>query len=147
MIEKIDFTYFRPHPGMPMYDPSTYPDIKIATVSNQWVKMMYFKREGDYIPGHEHTFDHLTLLAKGSVEVQVNEEKTTFVAPALIFIQKNTAHQICALEAGSIACCIHALRDGEAVEDIISTDMIPRGVDPLSMINDFNLTPLAKPLA
>lgn len=144
-VEKTDFIEFKPDINMPGYDPRTSPSIKLATVSNVWVKMMTFAKTGDYIPGHLHTFDHLTLLSKGSVEVLVNGQTSEFSAPALILITKDTKHQITALEPGTIISCIHALRGGDVSSDIISEDMLPKGTSPLGIITNYNLTPLVEP--
>lgn len=120
----------------------TSPEIKFATISNVWIKMMTFKNVGDFIPGHKHTFDHPTLLSQGSVEVLVENETTKFSAPAIIYIEKEKVHKITALEPNTVACCIHALRNGNGVDDIISEDMIPKGVNAHRVIVDYNLKPV-----
>ena len=123
---------------------SNSPDLKIASVSNLWVKMMHFNKAGDFIPGHAHTFDHISLLSTGSVEVLVEKESTIFTAPAIIYIKKELTHRITALESGTVVSCIHALRDGLGAGDIISEDMLPKGVNPHSVVTDYNLTSLIK---
>jgi mannose-6-phosphate isomerase-like protein (cupin superfamily) len=144
-VESINFQEFKPSIGLPGYDPLTAPDVQLATVSNQWVKVMSFKKVGDYIPGHIHNFDHISLLVSGSVEVLVNGQTTMFEAPKLIYIQKGTQHQITALTALTVLACIHALRDDLVSENIIAEDMIPRGASPLSTISDFNLARITQP--
>jgi len=144
-VESVDFQQFEPAVGLPGYDPRTSPNIQMAVVSNQWVKLMHFSKVGDYVPGHLHNFDHISLLSKGSVEVLVNSETTVFEAPTLIYIKKGTKHQITALAPDTVLACIHALRDSEVSENIIAEDMIPRGSDPLSVISDFKLAPIAQP--
>ena len=67
---------------------NTDPEIKFATISNVWIKMMTFKQPGDYMQGHKHLFDHPTLVSQGSVEVEVDGELTTFTDPAIIYIEK-----------------------------------------------------------
>jgi hypothetical protein len=37
-------------------------------------------------------------------------------------------HELVALEDNTVAYCIHALRDGNGVDDIVSPDMVPSGV-------------------
>lgn len=144
-VQQVNFIEHNLPADMPGHNPDTHPDIKIGTVSNLWIKMMYFKKAGDFIPGHVHLFDHTSLLSRGSVEVTVNGETTKFVAPAIIYIQRENIHKITALEDATVVSCVHALRDGAGVEDIISEDMIPRGINPLGIITDFNLTKLAMP--
>lgn len=104
------------------------PHVKIGLVSNLWSKQMHFIKAGDTEQGHSHIFDHLTLLAKGALRVNVEGKDTEFVAPHMIYIQKNKIHQLVALEDDTIAYCIHALRDGNGVDDILDPSMIPNGV-------------------
>lgn len=90
---------------------------------------MHFVKAGDRNEGHVHNFDHITLLSKGSVEVDVEGQKTTFTAPHMIYIAKGKRHFLTALEDGTIASCLHALRTGEREEDVLDPSMIPAGVD------------------
>lgn len=109
------------------------PESHMACVSNLWVRMMHFKKAGDQNEGHEHNFDHITLLAKGSVEVDVEGQKTVFKAPHLIYITAGKRHFLKALEDDTIASCLHALRTGEREEDILDPSMVPAGVNPQTL--------------
>jgi quercetin dioxygenase-like cupin family protein len=104
------------------------PETHMTCVSNLWVRMMHFKKAGDQNEGHIHNFDHITLLSKGSVEVNVEGHKTTFTAPHLIYIAAGKRHFLTALEDDTTASCLHALRTGEREEDIIDPSMVPAGV-------------------
>jgi len=106
----------------------SYPENKMVCVSNLWIRQMHFVKAGDQNEGHVHNFDHITLLSKGSVEVNVEGNVSQFKAPHLIYITKGKAHFIKALEDDTIACCVHALRTGEREEDILDPSMIPAGV-------------------
>jgi dTDP-4-dehydrorhamnose 3,5-epimerase-like enzyme len=103
----------------------TSPNSKISLVANTWVKQMHFAKAGDINDGHTHIFDHQTLLGKGSVKVTVNGKQSEFKAPTIIFIRAGLKHEIEALEDDTICYCIHAIRDGERVEDIIDPNDIP----------------------
>lgn len=103
-------------------------EVKIGCVSNLYSRMMHFKNAGDTEPSHAHCFDHLTLLAAGSVECEVDGVKTIFKAPHMIFIKKDKMHMFTALEDNTVAYCIHPMRIGERVEDIVDPSMIPEGV-------------------
>lgn len=107
----------------------SYPETKMACVSNLWVRMMHFTKAGDCNEGHIHNFDHITLLSKGSVEVDVEGNKTIFNAPHMIYITKGKRHFLTALEDDTVASCLHALRTGEREEDVLDPTMIPAGVD------------------
>jgi hypothetical protein len=103
------------------------PQGRISVVANTWIKQMRFVKAGDIESGHKHLFDHQTLLGKGSVKVTVNGKESNFTAPTIIFIRAGLNHQIEALEDDTICYCIHAIRDGERVEDIIDPADIPEG--------------------
>lgn len=115
------------------------PAVKISCVSNLFSKMMHFEKAGNVEYGHCHIFDHLTLLAHGSLRVTIGGVSTDYTAPQMIFIRKNIEHELLALEDGTVAFCIHALRKGQGVDDIIDPDSIPAdgsvkpcvGADPL----------------
>lgn len=103
------------------------PEITFGAVANIFSRMMHFKNSGDAIEGHKHLFDHLTLLASGSLKVIVEGEETIFTAPHMIYITAEKAHQLVALEDNTVAYCIHAIRDKET-GDILDPNMVPKGV-------------------
>ena len=110
-----------------------HPQVQLSLISNLWIKLMTFENAGDINAGHMHVFDHPTLLVKGRMEVDIEGEKTIFEAPHIIFIAKEIFHTLTALEPGTVAACIHAIRDGDEVEDIVDPAMIPKGVNPNHM--------------
>jgi quercetin dioxygenase-like cupin family protein len=114
------------------------PDAAIGCVANLWSKQMHFKKAGDTELGHSHTFDHLTLLAAGSLRVTVNGVASEFKAPQMIYILAGKDHELVALEDDTVAYCIHALRDHEG--DLLDPSMIPAG------INKDNVFDVAAPL-
>lgn len=89
---------------------------------------MHFANAGDVEIGHTHQFDHLTLLASGSLKVVVDGVESVFNAPHMIYIHKDKVHELTALENNTVAYCIHALREVGS-DDIIDPAMIPKGVD------------------
>ena len=108
-----------------------YPNTRITVATNLWLRQMHFEKAGDANEGHVHNYDHMTLLAHGSVKVHVDDKTTEFKAPHMIFIQAGKSHYIEALEDGTVAYCVHALRDKDTAE-ILDPDQIPAGVDALS---------------
>ena len=112
-----------------------HPEIAIGCVANLYSRQMYFKNKGDVEVGHTHQFDHLTLLANGSLKIVVDGVESVFAAPHMIYIHKDKVHELTALEDNTVAFCIHALRDGNQVDDILDPTMIPEGVNPLSLAN------------
>lgn len=108
------------------------PKVHLGCVANLFSRMMHFEKAGDIEIGHTHQFDHLTLLAKGKLKVTVEGVATEFTAPHMIYIHKDKVHELEALTDGTVAYCIHALRDKETNE-IIDPSMIPAGVSAMSM--------------
>lgn len=104
----------------------------MSCVANLFARMMHFKKAGDIENGHTHQFDHLTLLATGKLQVKVDGVITVFEAPHMIYIHKDKNHELTALEDNTVAYCIHALRDGNAIDDILDPTMVPNGVDAIS---------------
>lgn len=106
------------------------PYVQIGCVANLFSRQMHFKNAGDLEHGHTHPFDHLTLLASGSLRVIVNGKTTDFKAPHMIYIKAEHEHELVALEDNTVAFCIHALRKGNGVDDIIDPASVPNGVSP-----------------
>lgn len=104
------------------------PQVRIIAISNVYCRMMNFVNKGDVELGHYHTYDHGTLVSAGSLLVEMLEDDDTvlsskvFKAPSLIFVTKNKKHRLTALEDGTVAACIHAMRDIEG--NILSSDFL-----------------------
>ena len=96
-------------------------DFKI--VDNVFVKMHLFNNIGDTHEGHAHAFDHITLLATGSVNMVHDKGEAVYKAPHLIVTPKGIKHQFTALEANTVFCCIHAIREQDNLDGIASPDI------------------------
>jgi hypothetical protein len=94
----------------------------LGFIGNIWVRQNYMEKAGDSVGGHLHYFDHVSLLAKGSVSVSIDgQEPHTFHAPTFIVIRKQHRHTITALEDDTSWYCVFAVRDIDGnVEDIVS---------------------------
>ena len=114
--------------------PST--DFKI--VDNVFVKLHHFLHKGDTHNGHSHTFDHITLLSSGSVKMIHDNGEAEYKAPNLIVTPKNIKHQFIALEANTVFCCVHAIRDGDGVNDVASQDITPE--EAFNLMTKYSLT-------
>jgi quercetin dioxygenase-like cupin family protein len=99
------------------------PITKFAACANVFCRIMNFEKAGDANQGHHHEYDHVTLIAAGSVKVLVEDREAIFKAPHFIFIDKNKEHQLIALEDNTVACCIHMVRDGDGT--VIDPSYIP----------------------
>lgn len=93
-----------------------FTDLKI--VDNVFVKLHYFKKAGDTHEGHRHNFDHITLLASGSVRMIRGDEELEYIAPCLIVTPKGVEHQFTALSDHTVFCCIHAIRERNELDAI-----------------------------
>ena len=87
-------------------------DGHMGYVGNIWVRQHYLEKAGDKVGGHIHYFDHVSLLAKGSVQVSIDgQEPHTFHAPTFIVIRKQHRHEITALVDDTSWYCVFAARD------------------------------------
>jgi hypothetical protein len=112
------------------------PYVAISCVSNVFIKQMTFVKAGDLECGHSHVFDHVTLLASGKLRLTALGKATDFTAPHHIFIKAGVEHELLALEDNTVVHCIHALRDGGRVEDIVDPASVPAHV-PMYHFQDF----------
>ena len=106
---------------------------------NVWVRSHFFTKAGDTNGGgHKHHFDHVTLLAVGSVLVEMEgHEPKEFHAPTFIVIDKDHKHKLTALTDGVVYYCVFAVRDidGE-VSDLYSEDNSPNIPNFANIISD-----------
>ena len=105
------------------------PDIKLLALSNVFCRAMNFKNKGDVEKGHKHLYDHATLVGSGSVRVNVYDDSSNviassiFKAPNMVYIRKDSVHEITALEDNTICYCIHAIRTVD--QEIVDPDCFP----------------------
>jgi len=74
-----------------------------------------YVREMDLLAGqsaktHMHNYDHLSILGKGEVEVEVDGITTHYTAPACILIKAGAVHGLFAL-SDSTWFCAHAAEE------------------------------------
>ena len=69
--------------------------------------------DGYSVVTHEHTYDHLSVLAKGIALVTVDGIQSTYYAPCVIEIKANKAHGIVAV-GDVVWLCIHATSETDA---------------------------------
>ena len=69
---------------------------------------------------HAHKFDHLSILAEGSVEVMVDDVRTVLHAPACITIEANKHHGVKSL-TDVVWYCVHATdcTDEDKVDEVL----------------------------
>jgi quercetin dioxygenase-like cupin family protein len=104
------------------------PKISLGLVANIWSRQMHFEKAGDVEQGHTHQFDHLSLLAAGSVDITIEGVTTSFTAPHMIYIRADKEHELVATADNTVVYCIHALRD-KVTGDILNPASIPKTLD------------------
>lgn len=108
----------------------TLSNHELGYFGNIWVRQNILSKKGESFPGHKHRFDHVTLLAEGEIEIEVEgKPPKQFKAPTFVIIRKEKEHKVTALTDDVMYYCVFALRniDGEPIEDMASEE-----VDPMS---------------
>lgn len=84
---------------------------------------------GRWLVQHTHKFDHLSVLAKGSVELIVDGASSVIHAPACLEIAAGKHHGIRSL-TDVVWYCIHATEctDVESVDDVLIAPADPAQV-------------------
>jgi len=114
------------------------PITDLKLVDNVFVKMHQFINIGDTHQGHAHAFDHITLLSYGAVKMVHDNGEAEYKAPHLIVTPKGVKHQFTALEPDTVFCCIHAVRDGDGLNDVASPDITPE--QAFELLTTYSLT-------
>ena len=133
-FEPLNLNY-GPNEERPFNSTNTETD-ELGYFGNIWIRKHLFNKKGDHIEGHKHYFDHVSLLVKGSVTVQIpGEEKRTFHAPTFIAIRKDTEHAIVAEQDDTVWYCVFAIRNpmGEVIDD--EQDIISAMNDPQAKLH------------
>jgi hypothetical protein len=96
-------------------------------VGNIWIRQNWLLKKGDTGGGHLHYHDHVSLLVRGSVEVQVGDEPPkVFRAPTFIVIKKQFVHRFTALEDDTVYYCLFAMRDIDGnFQDVFQPENLP----------------------
>lgn len=91
------------------------PDISFACEDGIFVKQMYLAHAGTLIPQHSHDYDHISMLAVGSLRVWCdNDLMGDFTAPRPITIKAGRKHTFLSLVPETLVYCIHNVaRTGE----------------------------------
>lgn len=88
-------------------------DVDLGTLhhfsSGTYAKQMHLPK-GYVAFSHSHDYDHLSILAKGSVILRTDHYTKQYEAPVCITIEANTHHQIESLE-DAVWFCIHATEE------------------------------------
>jgi quercetin dioxygenase-like cupin family protein len=96
-------------------------------LGNLFIRPMVFEKAGEVVNGHEHNFDHVTYVAKGSLRIEKLDGGTVVATVTKkaserhnsVLIKAGVCHRLTALEDDSIGHCIYAHRtaQGDVVQD------------------------------
>ena len=71
-----------------------------------------------FVVSHKHKHDHLSVLASGTVLVEVDGGSKLYTAPAVLTISAGKNHTIRAL-SDATWMCIHATEETEDVDEVL----------------------------
>ena len=98
---------------------------KVSVISNVWIREITFEKAGDCMEGHSHTFDHSHLLSVGEIKIEIEGKVARYTAPCVLNIKAGKEHKITSISDHALGYCIHPIRDGYRVEDIVDPKNIP----------------------
>jgi len=86
--------------------------------AGMYAKQMHLPA-GHYAVTHAHAYEHLSILAKGRVIVEMDGHESEYVGPACLTIHAGKHHRITALE-DSVWFCVHATdeTDPDRVDEV-----------------------------
>jgi len=75
---------------------------------------------GHVLVQHKHKFDHLSILASGSIELMVDGERKIVHAPACLTIEANKHHGVKSI-TDVVWYCIHATEctDTDEIDEVL----------------------------
>lgn len=89
------------HPEQPVEKSMRFADGLISVQTT-------FPKAGMVAPQHSHAYSHLSVIAAGAVQVEIDGEFLgRFVAPATICIEANRKHLFHILADNTVVLCIH----------------------------------------
>lgn len=97
---------------------------------NVVVRTLVFDYPGHTLPGHKHNYAHANMILKGSVRLTVVEEngrsyQRIHKAGDWLEVPAEATHELVALETGTVAYCIFAVRDKDGeIADFVRAEHI-----------------------
>lgn len=98
---------------------------QIGYYGSTFIRIHKMPSAGDVHEGHQHNFDHVSIVAQGGIRVRWRKYKDgnpndellamgekEFMAPTFAIIDKELWHEVTAIEDGTVWMCVYALPDG-----------------------------------
>lgn len=84
-------------------------DIKDMDIVHHFGGGMYIKetkfKAGEWGEKHTHSFEHLSILASGKVQLTIDNVSVELVGPQILTVQADKVHQVLALTDVVWLCC------------------------------------------
>jgi mannose-6-phosphate isomerase-like protein (cupin superfamily) len=108
------------------------PEIKHHFAGGVYAKETFIPAN-KWLVQHTHKFDHLSVLAQGSIELIVDGKKSVIHAPACLNIGAGKHHGVKSI-TDVVWYCIHATdcTDAHEVDDVIIADIDPKQVHEIA---------------
>lgn len=91
--------------------------VEIKMADGIFIKQMAIPKAGTIIPQHSHRYDHVSMLARGSVHVlRDGNDAGLFYAPTGITIPAGCKHTFRSLEDNTVVYCIHRIDRANEIE-------------------------------
>lgn len=91
---------------------------------NIYIRPMKFEKAGERIEGHQHTFDHTTIVFTGALHVKAilpdgRVIERDFTAPDSFLVKSDVHHELTALADNTEAWCVYSHRtpQGDVVQE------------------------------
>lgn len=85
--------------------------VEFAEVDDIWIRAYSIAKAKTIVSQHVHAHDHITLVARGTIEAWRDGESIgEFSAPAIVKIPAGAKHAFKALTDDVSLCCLHNLR-------------------------------------
>lgn len=97
-------------------------DIKHHFGGGMYIKETHFKA-GEWGKKHTHSFDHLSILVAGKVQLTIDNVSVEIEGPQILTVKADKVHQVLALTDATWYCC-HATECTDPEK--IDTELIAR---------------------
>ncbi len=95
-----------------------------TTIDHVFIKRMWIKKAGIYVPQHAHVYAHGTFVATGAVRLWRDGELAGDFRYTMIEIPADVKHLFLALEDDTNVFCIHNTMRKEIVEILEEHDLL-----------------------
>lgn len=100
-------------------------ETQIYEADGVWLKQIVVPKANTYLPQHSHVLGHLTMVAKGTVNVWENGEgPVRHEAPSGIYIKAGVKHLFETLADDVVLYCIHSLATDDALRVLAEHELL-----------------------